>query len=261
MLRTVASLNGDAIRAIDDELGRVKEIYFDDERWGVRYLIVETGSWLSKKPVLLSPYSIKTIDDASETIHVSLTREQIKNAPDVDTKKPVSRQSESEYSRYYGYGQYWAGPYMWGIGAYPTFEFPMARGLSPTAEQREKASDHTQQDESEDVHLHSSDEVCGYDIHGTDEYIGHVKDFIFDDKEWAIRYLVVDTHNWWPGGKKVLIATQWIENIDWTDSTVQTKLTREQIQNSPEYSEDMALDRDYESELHHFYGRKGYWDE
>ncbi|TCT10177.1 PRC-barrel domain-containing protein [Paralcaligenes ureilyticus] len=261
MLRTVASLNGDAIRAIDDELGRVKEIYFDDERWGVRYLIVETGSWLSKQPVLLSPYSIKAIDDASETIQVSLTRQQIKNAPDVDTKKPVSRQSESEYSRYYGYEQYWTGPYMWGIGAYPMPMSPVAEGLSPAAERREESSVLASEDRPGDIHLHSSDEVCGYDIRGTDEDIGHVKDFIFDDKEWAIRYLVVDTHNWWPGGKKVLVATQWIENIDWTDSTVQTKLTREQIQNSPEYNEDMALDRDYEAELHHFYGRKGYWDE
>ncbi|GAB2907774.1 PRC-barrel domain-containing protein [Paralcaligenes ginsengisoli] len=260
MLRTVASLNGHAIRATDDELGHAKEIYFDDERWGVRYLIVETGSWLAKRPVLLSPYSITEIDDASETIQVSLTREQVKNAPDVDTQKPVSRHSESEYSRYYGYGQYWSGPYMWGIGAYPMPVSTVAGGLSPAAEQRDEALDHASSDTSEDVHLHSSDEVSGYDIHGTDEAIGHVKGFIFDDKEWAIRYLVVDTHNWWPGGKKVLIATQWIESIDWMDSTVQTKLTREQIKNSPEYNEDMALERDYETELHQFYGKKGYWD-
>jgi uncharacterized protein YrrD len=260
MLRTVASLSGHSIHATDDELGRAKEIYFDDERWGVRYLIVETGSWLAKRPVLLSPYSIQSIDNAAQTIQVSLTREQVKNAPDVDTKKPVSRQSESEYSSYYGYGQYWSGPYLWGIGGYPTLTPSMDSGVLLAVEQRDNEIDRALQDSLGDVHLHSSDEVCGYDIRGTDEDIGHVKDFIFDDKEWAIHYLVVDTHNWWPGGKKILISTQWIEDIDWKDSTVQTKLTRDQIQNGPEYNEDMVLDRDYESKLYRFYGRKGYWD-
>src|SRR5690606_27469378 len=117
--RTASSLKGYAIKATDDELGKVKEIYFDDERWGMRYLVVETGTWLSQRTVLISPYSITGVDDLEEFIHVSLTREQVRNSPDIDTHKPVSRQMEGEFSSYYGFGNYWAGPYVLGAGGYP----------------------------------------------------------------------------------------------------------------------------------------------
>jgi hypothetical protein len=115
-------------------------------------------------------------------------------------------------------------------------------------------------DRPEDVHLRSCKDVEGYHIAGTDDEIGHVEDFICDDEAWAIRYMLVDTRNWWPGGKKVLLATHWVDRIDWTDSTVQTALTRDQIKDSPEYDENLPLDRDYETRLHRYYGRKEYWD-
>ncbi len=254
MLRTVDSLHDYTIQATDGELGRVKEVYFDDERWGIRYLVVETGSWLSSRRVLISPYSITRTDAGNQTIVVSLTRDQVKNSPDIDTHQPISRQLEGDYSQYYGYGNYWIGPYLWGGVGYP--EFPLMGTNEELPEDlARRAADHPQ-----DIHLRSSDNVAGYHILGTDDEIGHVKDFIFDDEDWAIRYLLVDTRNWWPGGKKVLLASRWIEQIDWADSTVQTKLTREQIKNSPEYDENQALDRDYETRLHQFYGKEGYWD-
>ena len=110
-----------------------------------------------------------------------------------------------------------------------------------------------------DVHLRSSAAVTGYDIQASDGSIGHVKDFILDDESWAIRYLLVDTRNWWAGGQKVLVATRWIANIDWAGSTVHVELTREQIRNSPPYEEDAPIDRDYEERLHEAYSREGYW--
>lgn len=261
MLRNADHLNGYTIRATDDELGHVTDTYFDDKQWGLRYLVVETGSWLSSRRVLISPYSVTDIDDEDECIHVSLTREQVKNSPDIDTHKPISRQLEHEYSHYYGYNNYWAGPYLWGVGAYPLGSIPGAS----TAPRREPVDKRPEDlaaraaDRPEDVHLRSCDQVNGYHILGTDDDIGHVKDFVFDDEEWAVRYLLVDTHNWWPGGKKVLLSTDWIKRIDWSDSTVQTTLTRNQIKSSPEYDEDMPLDRDYETRLFKSYGREGYW--
>ena len=88
---------------------------------------------------------------------------------------------------------------------------------------------------AEDVHLRSSADVTGYDIQAVDGSIGHVADFVFDADSWAIRQLVVDTRNWWPGGKKVLVEVCHIERIDWADRTVFTGLTRKQIKSSPEY--------------------------
>lgn len=259
MLRKASSLKGYAIQATDDELGSVKEVYFDDQQWGIRYLVVETGSWLSQRSVLVSPYSVTGIDDLEEMVHVSLTREQVKNSPDIDTHKPISRQVENEFSDYYGYGSYWNGPYLWGAGGTPIYPLPEAGVIPPLGERPDDLAARAA-DRPEDVHLRSSADVTGYHIAGTDDEIGHVEDFIFDDEAWAIRYLLVDTRNWWPGGKKVLLATRWIDRISWTDSMVWTTLTREQIKNGPEYDEDQPLDRDYEARLHKHYGRDAYWD-
>ncbi len=259
MLRTVDSLNGYTLQATDGELGSVKEVYFDDDKWAIRYLVVETGSWLSSRQVLISPYSVKEIDENDGLILVSLTRDQVKNSPDIDTHQPISRQLEGTFSQYYGYSNYWSGPYLWGAAGYPEFPLQEPGAVPPGREEVSEMATY-KAEQTGDSHLRSSDAVSGYHILGTDDEIGHVKDFIFDDKDWAIRYFLVDTHNWWPGGKKVLLATQWIQRIDWTDSTVQTKLTREQIKNSPEYDETLPLDRSYEARLHDFYGQRGYWD-
>lgn len=67
-------------------------------------------------------------------------------------------------------------------------------------------------DKSADVHLRSAAELRRYRIQGSDDAIGHVEDFIVDDKTWEVRYLVIDTSNWW-FGKKVLVAPRWASRI------------------------------------------------
>lgn len=253
MLRSVSSLDGATVSATDGEIGSVKEAYFDDDKWTIRYLIVNTGTWFTGRDVLISPYSVKQPMTDRSVVDVSLTREQVKNSPDVDTHKPVSRQFEHSYLGYYGYPMYWGGPGLWAGGVYPTLP-----AMEATPIEREVAARENTVSE-EDVHLRSTSKVNGYDIQATDDTIGHVEDFVFDDESWAIRYLVVDTRNWWPGGKRVLVATHWIDRIDWTDSKVFTTLTGEAIKDSPEYNPDLPLDRDYETRLHTAHGRKGYW--
>lgn len=109
-----------------------------------------------------------------------------------------------------------------------------------------------------DPHLRSFHEVTGYDIQATDGEIGHVEDFIIDNETWAIRYLIVDTQNFWPG-KKVLISPRWIERVSWKESKVFINLSRETIEHSPEYTEQSLITREYETGLHQHYNRKGYW--
>ena len=256
MLNSVSHLTGSTITATDGEIGHIKEAYFDDVAWTIRYLVIDTGSWLPGREVLISPYSVKQAVGSGKNIDVSLTREQVSNSPVTDTHQPVSRRHEREYLSYYAYPEYWGGGDLWAMSALPLLPQPMPRAVESEAELaiREEALP------AEDVHLRSSAHVTGYDIQATDDSIGHVKDFIFDDESWAIRYLVVDTRNWWPGGNKVLLATRWIDRIDWADKTVYTKLTREQIKNSPEYDDAVIIHRDYEKRLHDAYGREGYWD-
>ena len=114
MLTTSKDLKGLVVRASDGELGTVDELYFDDNSWGIRYLTLETGGWLGGRQVLISPMSVLQVDWPVRRIDVKLTRKQIENSPSIDKHKPVSRQHEASYMGYYGYPNYWDGPYLWG---------------------------------------------------------------------------------------------------------------------------------------------------
>ncbi|HWQ36684.1 MAG TPA: PRC-barrel domain-containing protein [Blastocatellia bacterium] len=258
MLQSVNELQGFALMATDGAVGEVREFYFDDERWTVRYLVVSTGSWLEGRDVLISPISVRQVDRGSNQVFVNLTMDQVRHSPDIDTHKPVSRQHESLFMSYYGYPYYWGGPGLWGSAAYPAaVALPPATAEHIAAESEARARD---EEQSGDSHLHSTREVTGYYIQASDDDIGHVEDFIIEDDSWAIRYLVVDTRNWLPG-RKVLLAPEWLERVSWTDSKVFVNLTRDEVRNSPEYDKANLLSRDYETRLHEHYGRPGYWNE
>lgn len=255
MFNNLGRLSGSTVTATDGPMGHVKAAYFDDNTWTIRYLVVDTGSWLSERDVLISPYAVEQRVDSGTNINVALTRAQVRASPDIDTHQPVSRQHERQYLDYYGYPDYWEGGGLWGLGAYP-----LIPPYVPTPTDIEAASAMRERDQrAADVHLRSSTSVKGYDIQASDGSIGHVQDFVFDAASWAIRYLVVDTRNWWPGGKHVLIATPWIDSIDWSTRTVRVTLTRQQVKNSPDYVQAPDIGRDDEKRLHDAYSRQGYW--
>jgi len=238
-------LKGLVIRATDGEIGTVDQFYFDDEIWAIRYLAVETGGWLGGRRVLISPFSILDADWPAKRLDVNLTMKQVENSPNIDTQLPVSRQHEADYLGYYGYPYYWEGPYMWGAGYYP-------RGA--TAEAREAKA----RRDSADSQLRSSDAVTGYSIDATDGELGHLDGFVVDDETWAIRYIEVATRNWWPA-KKVLVSPAWIKKVSWSESNVSVELSRDAIQNAPEYIESSPILREYENRLYLHYGRPPYW--
>lgn len=208
MLQSVKHLHGYAVVATDGDIGRADEFYFDDTHWAVRYLVVDTGGWLDGRKVLISPYSVIGTDAHDRTVQLSLTREQVEKSPDIDAHKPVSRQHEADYLQYYGYPTYWGGADMWGLGGYP-----LVMPVAPPAAEAKAETAATQ--ENEDSHLRSTREVTGYHIQASDDEFGHVEDFLLDLQSWAIRYLVIDTRNWVPASKRVLVATDWIDDIVW----------------------------------------------
>jgi hypothetical protein len=241
----------------DGQIGKVKEFYFDDHYWAVRYLIVDTGNWLTGRQVLISPLALQTVHHNERAISVSLSKQQIADSPGLDTDKPVSRQFEQDYYRYYRWPAYWGGSYMWGSSPY--FWGPAAYlGTPLDFEEADKSTQTLRNENSWNPHLRSTDDVSGRHIEATDGGIGHVEDFIIDDDTWAIRYLVIDTRNWWPG-KKVLLAPHWIEDLNWGGSKVFVNLSRAKIRQSPEYTQTSVLTRDYETSLHRHYDRQGYW--
>ena len=139
MLRNLKDIEKCTLHATDGDIGQVKDLYFDDHAWVVRYLIVDTGSWLFDRKVLISPISIQKPDWPEHSLPAAITRDQVKNSPDVDTDKPVSRQHEAQYLGYYGYPTYWGGAGMWGGGMFPMEMYPGYAGLPGGAPEREQA--------------------------------------------------------------------------------------------------------------------------
>jgi hypothetical protein len=264
MLRSMKELEGYTIRATDGDIGRVNDFYFEDDGWVVRYLIVEAGHWLSSRKVLISPIAIGTPDRTKSVLPVLITREQVKSSPDIDTDKPVSRQQEIGYYGHYGYPYYWGGAGIWGMGAYPGMMLSDGGYGETDSEylaQRAKQARMTYEaasHENDDPHLRSGNAVMNYRIEASDGSIGHVKGLLFDEETWAIRYLIVDTSNWWLG-HQVLIAPQWIQNVSWADRTVSVNLTRQAVKDAPPYDSAVAPDRNEEMDLYKHYKRDGYW--
>jgi hypothetical protein len=252
MLINNSRLQGLRIRVTDGEIGSVSQCYFDDKTWAIRYLVVDTGGWLPGRQVLISPMAVVGTDWHDKRLDVALTKSQVEKSPDIDTHQPVSRQHEILYLDYYGYPYYWGGPYLWGPSLYPgSIAVPITDSMQAIPDKVGRAP--------EDSHLRSTDEVTGYHIEAVDGEIGHVEGFVVDDEAWAIRYIEVATRNWWPG-KKVLVSPAWIERVSWGDAKVYVSLSREMIQNGPEYDESKPITREYEDRLYLHYGRPTYWE-
>jgi hypothetical protein len=228
MLWRARELLGHAISGTDGALGWIHDVYFDDQHWMVRYLAAETGHWLGGRRVLLSPMSVRRIDRVHRWAEVALTRQQVRDSPNVDTHKPVERQHEVALLEYYGVPSYWADHR-------PSGE--AAAGAGP-----------------DDRHLHSARVVIGYAVDAVDGEVGYVEDFVVDDLTWTIRYLVLDSRHWWPG-RRALLAPEWVGWVSWREFNVHVDFDRDTIHRAPEFDPARPIDRAYEARLHGHYGR------
>jgi uncharacterized protein YrrD len=233
MLHSAKTMKGAAVSGTDGKVGTVADLYFDDRHWTVRYLVVDTGGWLSGRRVLIPPAAVADGGWKGGTLRLALTQQQIRASPGVDTHQPVSRAHEADIYRHYGFSEYWNGPYLWGQDMLPMMPQPVLLEEAPEESLR-RAPENQNPQADEDRHLRSCREVLGYDIRATDDRIGHVDDFLFDEQDWSIRLMVVDTRNWWPG-KQVLVAPQSIASVDWDSRMVQVQVTRAELEDSPEY--------------------------
>jgi sporulation protein YlmC with PRC-barrel domain len=226
MQQTVKELQGDTIVAIDGRIGQVDDVYFDDERWGVRYLVVDTGGWLPGKKVLISPASIDPEGSGADQLRLKLSREQVEKAPGAESDLPVSRQYEMAHARHFGHPYYWSGPLLWGTAGFPLSTLPTDSAAGERAAELERAAQ--ERIEQSDSHLRSGAEIIGYGIEARDGSIGEVEDFVVEEGTWAIRDVVVDTNKWWPGGH-VRVRPEHVERIDWDDRKMHLRLTRDEV--------------------------------
>jgi uncharacterized protein YrrD len=218
MLQNTEKLYGKKLAALDGEIGRVKDLYFDDAAWAIRYVVVDTGHWLTGRLVLLTPHAFAKLDQDEQTLRVSLSKKQIQDSPSIASHETVSRQFEEQYYRSYGWPAYWQGGQMWGISGSPLAFSPqppdieVRKSLEPVA----------------DRHLQSTKEVAGYHVQAADGSVGHVRGFKVDPVSWAIQEMVVETGPW-HFGKEVLISTGEIESIDVAGKSVLVKIKKADI--------------------------------
>jgi sporulation protein YlmC with PRC-barrel domain len=226
---------------LDGQVGTIQELHFDDQTWTVRHLVVRTGGWLMGREVLIAPVAIGEIDDAS--MRINLQKEQIEHAPSIESTKLISRQYEEAYYMHFLWPLYWQpDTTLWGS---PLF-YPDASTMS--------LDEPLLSDPSEQLHLSSSEAVTGYGIRAQDGEIGHLEDLVIDDEDWIIRYLEVDTRKWLPG-KKVLVQTGRIQQIDWHSRSVTMSLTRDALESAPAYDPSKLITPDYELQLFKHYGK------
>lgn len=258
MLWNASEINGFAISASDGEIGTISDFFFDDTNWLVRWLVVDTGNWLSGRKVLLPSSALAHLNAEKKECMINLTMQQIEDSPDVDTERPVSRQMETKFYGYYGYSPYWDSGYglMGGMGFMGGYGYMGGLGgampISPGSKQREEEIADAQRNR-DNVHLRSVSAVSRYHIHANDGEIGHVEAFLIEDADWSIRYLVVDTKNWWPG-KKVLISPLSVLEISWPDSLVKLDADRQKVKESPAYDESISVDQAYDERILTHYG-------
>jgi hypothetical protein len=224
MLHDIKQLFGHALAASDGAIGHVKDFYFDDQRWVIRYLVADSGSWLTGRQVLLSPHAFGHWDREKNILAIKLTRKQVEDSPSIESHKPVSRQYEIEYYNYYGWPAYWNGDAIWGLAGFPIV-------LAPS---KDAMAAHLQPHHRADAHLQSIKSVIGYQIHATDGAIGKVSGFRVDDRNWAIVELAVETGHWF-AGKEILISPAQIERVSYEDSSVFVKLTKAELSRTPEH--------------------------
>ncbi|MFW5856239.1 MAG: PRC-barrel domain-containing protein [Planctomycetota bacterium] len=234
MLLSMNDLIGYRLHAADGNIGRVHDFYFDDQIWGLRYIVADTGAWLPGRLVLLAPEAVERPVFSDEQLRVSLTKEAIERSPSIAEDLPVSRRLEADLAQYYGWSAYWTAA----LPRPQTPEEAMADG---------------------DPHLRSLREVRGYRIEATDGTIGHVEDALADSEVWFLRYFVIDTRNWLPGGRKVLIGPNWVERVDWAARAVDIDHAKQEVEESPAYEGVDAVNRPYEERIHQHFRKPPYW--
>lgn len=244
MIRSLNSLMGYSLKTTDGEIGKVRDFLVDDQDWSVRYLVADTGGWLSGRLVIISPSVLGNADWHSQSLSVELTRDQVRRSPPIEEDRPVSRQKEIELAEYYGWPMYW-NPAMAGAGV---MGGPWL--VVPPPQEKEQPEPQVKGD----PHLQSAREMVGYHVEAVDGEIGHVDDFIIDDDRWVIQYVVVDTKNWWPGGN-VTMLPMWISGVSWELRQVRFDLPRETIRNGPAYDPSAPINEDDQLRFYDYYGR------
>ena len=253
MLLATSALKGYSIEAQDGAIGTVKDLLFDDRTWQIKWLVVQAGSWLVDRKVLLHPSAVEDFDYDREALKVTLTKLQVKESPSLSTDQPVSRQHESDILGYYGWDPLWGGD-MYGSMIAGELAGP-PRYFGNHERYNDLGLEYV--DGEGNPHLRSIQEITGYHVQASDGDMGHVANMLIDNVQWGVRYLIVETSNWWMG-KQVLMSPYAITSIIWPDRTVYLDVNQAEVKASPEWDPAATIVENYQHRLHKHYDWAGY---
>ncbi len=244
-LRSLKEIKGYAVEAADGAMGQVDDFLFHDDGFRLRYLVVDTGGFLTGRKVIIPPDVLEKPDRKSRAFPVDLNKEEVKASPPLAADEPVSRQHEAEIHKHFTWQPYWEGR---APGGFP---------VSGTAVGTEKEAPDSERS-SGDRHLRSFNEILGYAVACRDGDVGEVDDFILDDDSWSLRYFVIDAGGWL-SDRKLVLALPWVKGVDWETRGVQVDVTKQELKQSPQFDPSVVLDREFERRLHEHFGKPGYW--
>ncbi len=240
MIKSAKEFSNYSLLTKDNDTEKVKDFLFDDRHWVIRYIVADTNKWLpGGQKVIISPLSLNKVEHSARTIPVNLTTNTIKACPPLESKLPVSRQYEERLFKYYGYAFYWMGPGPWGMHSTPS---QLLKNDSGYADEDKYVKDNAMSSYNDNIR--SCNEVINYRIESKDGIVGHITDFFIDDEKWQIVLFSINTRNWWPGGKDVLISPKCIESISWASHIVKVNLQENQIKEAPHLSQQKFLTTD-----------------
>ncbi len=247
MKRSLNELKGFSVETSDGMKGKIKDFLFDEDNWKVRYLDADFGGFFKDKRVLLPIDVMKEPQWDDRNVSLKAMAEQIKKSPSPEEKPTVSREYEKELMKHYGFATYWSSGYI--PPTHAGLYYPVRPIYVPTREvSEEKISE-----EKLGSKLRSFNEVKGYHLLATDAQLGHVEDIIADDTDWQMIYLVVDTSNWRPWSKKVILLINWLDKISYETREVSINVHTEVIKNAPEFDPHKPLEQAFEESLTDYY--------
>jgi hypothetical protein len=249
MKHSIKELLGYDIEAMDGTKAQVKDFLFDEETWIIRYLEADFGNLFNSKRILIPRMLLKNSNIGDKKFYVDINKNRLESYPKPEDELTVSRRYEEELHKYYGLDTYWGFSYPY-PGAGATTGLGTSDYISPRAS---RVPSSLVDEEDLGTSLHSFNEVKGYSIQAVDGDLGHIDDLIIDDVDWQVAFFVVDTSNWMPWSKKVILDINQIDDISFARKLASVNLHTDTIKNAPEYDSSRPLDSQYENAHQKYY--------
>lgn len=250
MLWNASALKGYPIKATDGELGTVCDLMYEESNWAIRWVVVDTGDWLSGRLVVLPVAVVGQPDPEAHCVPARLTMKQVEQSVGVDSVRTGNSDSLDCEQENLPQGR---DHYIWGHHDGNT---PPAIALDPRVLSGATRATADMAVARGDGHVSSISAITGYSIEATDGHIGHAEDFLIDTALWQVRYLIVHTSRWWPS-EKLLVSPLSVERIDRHESTIHIAETRQRVKDSPPYIAADTVDGAFEELFHTYYGLRG----